>query len=162
MKHFVWLEIMLAVFVSTGAFSKDKKPPELEEAVLAIEEIQNLTETGVSYYDYVRALPKVTLAVKRYAKSSYKEADLEIRMERIVGHYKAAGNVWEICNRFAKNYGLLPCWQGGYTEEMCHTITSLYPKMYTDEPRQIDRDKALPFIWKEASKEIEVLQEMIK
>jgi hypothetical protein len=120
-----------------------KNAPEAKEALLALEKLQSIVESGVSLPDYTRALADANFPLKMYLKSD--KADRFPALTRALTDamkwYKAAGQLWSAkidtdfpigyCDKWTQPVPVnAKLYDGPY---MIEDLCTAYPELVTTE-----------------------------
>ena len=148
-KAFIALMALGFTFSAVTAFAQSAK-----EAVLALKELQERRESGISYRDYRNAIADAKSPVSLFAESADAKRYPELMdlMNKVMAHYEYAGNLWhyKMTSRDAQFIEV--------SSDLGRDITRSYPEAARDilgERHYYSVDLVLPVIWAQASKELD-------
>jgi len=153
-------------------------PEKYDYVLTALKKMENLVETGVSYKDYIKSLPEITLPIKQYKESPGTDGVLVTQMESVLQHYLAASEVWQMFVKggrrdIYRHEGRLSYFCDGREKDICESILKAYPDIpkwehvatdgsrYQGDPYIMEANPALSVIWKKASLELGKLVQMV-
>jgi hypothetical protein len=148
-KAFIALMALGFTLSAVTAFAQSAR-----EAVLALKELQERRESGISYRDYRNAIADAKSPVNLFAQSAdaKKYPELMDSMNKVMAHYEYAGNLWnnKMTSRDAQFIEV--------NSDLGRDITRLYPEAARDilgGRHYYSVDLVLPVIWAQASTELD-------
>jgi len=135
-----------------------------KDAVMALRILQGKTQEGIVYKDYGTALVEAKFPVNLYLESNdaKKYPELSISLNKVMAHYEYAGRIWK--RKITEQFGTFI----GVDTVLGKEIGRLYPNANKDKDeggailkrdmfgREYIVEYLLPFIWAEASTELDI------
>ncbi len=131
-----------------------------KDALRALEALQSVVRSGVSYRDYGSRRAEAAIIVDRFL-NDYKSHPSAVPMSAAMMHFKSANDLWEIYYSNSYSHSFMPP-----RDPLVSIITDLYPEIKAKEISKgehlIYLPEALSIIWNKASESIDTTRGMLK
>ena len=164
------VSILIMVFLCSTCFAADERVLVLK----SLKEVQNVTEVGVTYVDYSRALQKVNLTIKEYLKTHPQNDQFVKLVDDTWLDYEVALSTWTMFRNssipFIVNGESLECREHlPQAIKICSNLIEGYPEFNVFQIKDLPgasktlvRSDVLSVIWSHASKKIAKLEALAR